>query len=183
MTDALPNSWVKKITDVIAKCFTSLGQYLKALMILITLTFVELLIAFLFLDVDYPLLIALIGALIDALPILGISALLLPWAIYSAITGELGFGIALVVLYLIMTVVRQLVEPKVVSSNIGTHPFITLLCMYLGFKVVGIAGLLIGPILMIIFKNVFSTMFKTGYFKNIFVLKKEKKTAKETSKE
>ncbi len=175
MTDILPNSWVKKITDVIAKCFTSLGGYLKALLILITVTFVELLIAFMILDVEYPLLIAVIGAIIDALPILGISALLLPWAIYSAITGELGFGIALVVLYLIMTVIRQLIEPKVVSNNIGTHPFITLLCMYLGFKVLGIAGLLVGPILMIIFKNVFSTMFKTGYFKNIFVLKKEKK--------
>lgn len=179
MTDILPNSWVKKITDVIAKCFISLSGYLKALLILITVTFVELLIAFIILDVEYPLLIAVIGAIIDALPILGISALLLPWAIYSAITGELGFGIALVILYLIMTVIRQLIEPKVVSNNIGTHPFITLLCMYLGFKVLGIAGLLVGPILMIIFKNVFSTMFKTGYFKNIFILKKEKKIKEE----
>ncbi len=176
MTDALPNSWVKKLTDVIAKCFESLGGYLKALITLITLTFVELLIAFMFLGVEYPLLIAIIGAIIDALPILGISALLLPWAIYSAITGELGFGIALVVLYLMMTIIRQLIEPKIVSNNIGTHPFITLLCMYLGFKVLGLAGLLIGPILMIVFKNVFQTMFKTGYFKKIIILKKDKKT-------
>ena len=179
MTDILPNSWVKKITDVIAKCFISLTKYLKALLILITVTFVELLIAFVILKVDYPLTIAIIGALIDALPILGISALLLPWAIYSAVTGELGFGISLVILYFIMTIVRQLIEPKVVSNNLGTHPFITLLCMYLGFKILGLAGLIIGPVLMIIFKNVFSTMFKSGYFKNIFVLKKEKKVTKE----
>ena len=176
MTDALPNSWVKKITDVIAKCFESLGSYLKALITLITLTFVELLIAFLILDVDYPLLIALIGAIIDALPIVGVSALLIPWAIYSAVTGNLSLGIALVVLYLIMTVIRQLIEPKLVSNKVGTHPFVTLLCMYLGFKVIGLAGLLVGPILMIIFKNVFTTMFKTGYFKKIIILKKEKKT-------
>ncbi len=179
MTDVLPNSWVKKITDVIAKCFISLTKYLKALFILITVTFVELLIAFVILKVDYPLTIAIIGALIDALPILGISALLLPWAIYSAVTGELGFGISLVILYFMMTIIRQLIEPKVVSNNLGTHPFITLLCMYLGFKILGLAGLIIGPVLMIIFKNVFSTMFKAGYFKNIFVLKKDKKVTKE----
>ena len=175
MTDALPNSWVKKITDVIRKCFESLGSYLKALITLITLTFLELLIAFLILEVDYPLLIALIGAIIDALPIVGVSALLLPWAIYSAVTGNLSFGIALVVLYLIMTVIRQLVEPKIVSNKVGTHPFVTLLCMYLGFKLLGLAGLIIGPVFMIIFKNVFTTMFKTGYFKKIIILKKEKK--------
>ena len=183
MTDIFPNSWVKKLTDVITKCFVSLGGYLKALLILITLTFVELLIAFIILKVDYPLTVALIGAIIDALPILGISALLLPWAIYSAVIGNLGFGIALVVLYLIMTVIRQLIEPRVVSNNIGTHPFVTLLCMYLGFKILGLPGLLIGPILMIIFKNVFSTMFKTGYFKNIFVLKKQKKTTQVVKEE
>lgn len=175
MTEPLPNSFVKKITTAIANCFKSLGGYFKAVVILIAITFIELLIAFWIIGIDYPLSIALIVAVVDALPILGTGTVLLPWAIYSAITGDIGMGIALLVIYLVITVVRQLIEPKIVSENIGIHPFITLLCMYIGFKLIGLFGLVVGPVVLVIFKNVFNAMFETNYFKHLFVLKKEKK--------
>lgn len=175
MTEPLPNSLVKKITTAVVNCFKSLGGYLKAVCIMITITFIELLIAFTILGLDYPLSVALIVAIVDALPILGTGTILLPWAIYSAITGNIGMGIALLVIYLVITVVRQLIEPKVVSSNIGIHPFITLMCMYIGFKLIGLFGLVVGPVVLVILKNVFNAMFETSYFKNIIVLKKEKK--------
>lgn len=182
MTEPLPNSLVKKMTTAVVNCFKSLGGYFKAVGIMITITFVELLIAFSVIGMDYPLSLALIVAIVDALPILGTGTILLPWAVYSAITGNIGFGIALLVIYLLVTVIRQLIEPKVVSSNIGIHPFITLLCMYIGFKLIGLFGLVVGPVVLVILKNVFGAMFETNYFKNIFVLKKEKKTVTKASK-
>ena len=177
LTDLFPNELVKKVSNVVVKSFSSLGSYLKAQCIIISITFTELLIAFSILKQPYPLTLALIVAIVDALPILGTGTVIIPWAIYSAVTGNIGFGIALLVVYLIITVVRQLVEPKIVSQNIGVHPFITLLAMYIGFKIFGLFGLIVGPVVMVIFKNVFETMFEAGYFKSLFVYKKEKKTS------
>jgi len=176
MTEPLPNSLVKKITNAVVNCFKSLGGYFRAVCIMITITFIELLIAFSILGMEYPLSLALIVAIVDALPILGTGTILLPWAVYSAITGNIGMGVALLVIYLIVTVVRQLIEPKVVSNNIGIHPFITLLCMYIGFKLIGLFGLVAGPVVLVILKNVFNSMFDSNNFKIIIVLKKERKT-------
>lgn len=177
LTDLFPNELVSKISNVIVKSFKSLGSYLKAMCIMICITFVELLIAFTILKQPYPLTLALVVAIVDALPILGTGTVLIPWAIYSAITGNIGMGIGLLVVYLVVTVVRQLIEPKVVSQNIGVHPFITLVAMYVGFKIFGLFGLIVGPVVMVIFKNVFETMFAAGYFKSLFVYKKEKKAS------
>ena len=183
LTDLFPNELVKKASNVIMKSFKSLGSYLRAMCIMICITFVELLIAFTILKQPYPLTLALIVAVVDALPILGTGTILIPWAIYSAITGNIGLGVGLLVVYLVITVVRQLIEPKVVSENIGVHPFITLLAMYIGFKIFGLFGLIVGPVVMIIFKNVFETMFEAGYYKSLFVYKKEKKmSTKQTTK-
>lgn len=177
LTDLFPNELVAKVSSVVSKSFKSLGSYLKAVCIMICITFIELLIAFIVLKQPYPLTLALIVAVVDALPILGTGTILIPWAIYSAITGNIGMGVALLVVYLIITVIRQLIEPKVVSENIGVHPFITLLAMYVGLKIFGLFGLIVGPVVMIIFKNVFETMFEAGYFKSLFVYKKEKKVS------
>ncbi len=175
LTDLFPNELVNKISNVVVKSLKSLGSYLKAMCIMICITFVELLIAFIILKQPYPLTLALIVAVVDALPILGTGTILLPWAVYSAITGNIGFGISILVVYLVITVVRQLLEPRVVSQNIGVHPFITLVAMYIGLKIFGLFGLIVGPVVMVIFKNVFETMFQAGYFKSLFVYRKDKK--------
>lgn len=175
LQEIFPGKLVKKISAVVLACFRTLGKYLKAQCIIICITFMELFIAFLILNQPYPLLLALLVAVIDALPILGTGTVLLPWAVYSAITGNLGLGIGLLVTYIVITVVRQLVEPRIVSSNLGVHPFLTLIAMYIGFKIFGLFGLIVGPVVMIIYKNVFAIMFETGYLKKIFAYKKEKK--------
>ena len=93
---------------------------------------------------------------------------MIPWAILSAINGDIKLGIAIIVLLIIMSVTRQFIEPKLVSKNIGVHPIFTLIAMYTGFKVIGVIGLLIGPIILIIFKNIFSNLIDKGVFKTIF---------------
>lgn len=93
---------------------------------------------------------------------------MIPWAIISALNGDINLGIAIIVLLIIMAIVRQVLEPKIVSKNIGVHPIFTLIAMYTGFKVIGIIGLLIGPIILIIFKNIFASMIDQGVLKMIF---------------
>lgn len=93
---------------------------------------------------------------------------MIPWAILCAINGDLNLGIAIIILLVIMSAIRQLLEPKLVSKNIGIHPIFTLIAMYTGFKVIGVMGLLIGPIVLIIFKNIFANLIDKGVFKTIF---------------
>ena len=93
---------------------------------------------------------------------------MIPWAILCAINGDLNLGIAIIILLVIMSVIRQLLEPKLVSKNIGIHPIFTLIAMYTGFKVIGVMGLLIGTIVLIIFKNIFANLIDKGVFKTIF---------------
>ncbi len=93
---------------------------------------------------------------------------MIPWAILCAINGDLNLGIAIIILLVIMSVIRQLLEPKLVSKNIGIHPIFTLIAMYTGFKVIGVMRLLIGPIVLIIFKNIFANLIDKGVFKTIF---------------
>lgn len=168
----MPRSWVKKVGKHIREITQCLGAYLKAE---ITLVFVSFIISlagfyifmFLGLNVKYPLLIAIATAFVDALPILGSGTVMIPWAIISALDGNINLGIAIVVLWIIMCVVRQFLEPKVVSSKLGIHPIFTLIAMYTGFKLIGIMGMLVGPIVLIIIKSIFSTLIEQGIIKTI----------------
>ena len=109
----------------------------------------------------------------------GSGTVMIPWAILSGINGDINLGIAIIVLLIIMSIARQVLEPKLVSKNIGIHPIFTLIAMYTGFKVIGVIGLLIGPIVLIIFKNIFANLIDQGVFKTIFDKKwKDKKIIK-----
>ena len=150
----------------------SLGGYLKAHVILIIISFFIVLIGlyifhFLNLNVEYPLMAALGIGFVDALPIVGSGTVMVPWAVLSAVNGNIKLAIGLLILYVIVIVVRQLIEPKIVSNHIGIHPIFTLIAMYTGFKIVGIIGMFIGPILLIIIKNIFGNLIDNGVVKTI----------------
>ena len=93
---------------------------------------------------------------------------MVPWAIIEALNGDLSLGIAIIVIYAIILIVRQLLEPRIISGKIGIHPIFTLIAMYTGFKFIGVIGMLIGPIVLIILKNIFSTIIDKGVAKSIF---------------
>lgn len=168
----MPKSWVKRMGSHTREITQCLGAYLKAELTLVFVSFVISLAGFyifmfLGLNVRYPLLIALATAFVDALPILGSGTVMIPWAIISALDGNINLGIAIVVLWITMCVVRQFLEPKVVSNKLGIHPIFTLIAMYTGFKLIGIIGMLIGPIVLIIIKSIFSTLIEQGIVKTI----------------
>ena len=169
----LPKIWVRKISKFIKEVSSSLGALLKAEVILVLVSFFICLIGlYLYkivgLNVAYPLLAALAIGFVDALPIFGSAAVMIPWAIITAFNGDIKLAICLLVLLAIMSIVRQIIEPRIVSGQIGIHPIFTLIAMYTGFKFIGILGMLLGPIILIILKQVFSTMIDKGVAKAIF---------------
>lgn len=169
----MPETWVKKIGIHIKELTKSLGGYLKAEITLVFISFVICLIGlyifhFAGLNVQYPLLMALIIGFVDLLPIFGSGTFMIPWAVISACTGDFTLAIWIIVLWIIMSVVRQFIEPRMVSGKIGIHPIFTLIAMYTGFKFIGVIGMFIGPIILIILKNIFSTFIDKGVFKSIF---------------
>lgn len=168
----LPQNWVNKMGVHVRKIITSLGDFLKAEVILILISFVIVLIGlyifkFIGLKIEYPFLMALGIGFVDALPILGSGTVIVPWAIISGLNGDLKLGISLLVLYTVTVVVKQLLEPKIVSNHIGIHPIFTLIAMYTGFKVLGIIGMILGPIILIILKNIFEELLNKGVMKTI----------------
>ena len=167
MEHHMSKKWVQKIGTHIKEISKSLGGYLKAEAILVLVSFAISVIGLYFfkfigMNIKYPLLIALGIGFVDALPILGSGTVMLPWAIISALNGDLKLGIAVIVLWIIMSIVRQILEPKIVSGKIGIHPIFTLIAMYTGFKIIGVMGMLVGPIVLIILKNIFATVLEQG---------------------
>ena len=168
-----PELWVKKIIKHIRELTKSLGSYLKAEAILVIVSFIISLIGlyifkFANLNVQYPLIAALGIGFVDALPIFGSGTVMIPWAIITACNGDIKLSLAILVLWIIMSVIRQIIEPRVVSGQIGIHPIFTLIAMYTGFKFIGIIGMIIGPIILIILKNIFGTLIDKGVMKSIF---------------
>ena len=177
----LPISWLNKIYTLKNDLLSVVGGYLKAQATLIFICFCELLIGlnlfhFIGLNVQYPLTFAVIICFIDALPILGAGAFMIPWIIITLISKDFHLVIALLILYVIITAVRQLLEPKLYSKNIGVHPLITLLSMYTGLKLAGFIGIIMGPAVVIILKNIFEQELNDGFFKHLF-----SKTTEETT--
>ena len=88
----------------------------------------------------------------DAVPVLGTGTILIPWAIISFIMGNIGLGIGLIVLYGVITVIRQIIEPKLVAANLGLPPIVTIMCMYIGLQLFSVVGIFIMPLLVTMVK-------------------------------
>ena len=140
--------------------FSALFGWIKAQLILMTITFTELNIGFLIMKVENSLLLSLLIAVVDALPILGTGTILIPWAIIKLISGDYRLGISLLLLYLIVIIVRQLIEPKIVGKQIGMYPLLTLFAMYTGLQAMGFAGMIVGPIIVLIIKSILESFLE-----------------------
>ena len=143
----LPKKWQERLPRLLTKTRTAAGQYLRAYCVLFLITFGELLLGLLALRVDYVFLLATLIALLDFLPIFGVGTALIPWALFSLLTGNTALGIGLAVLYLVITVIRQIIEPHIVGKSLGLHPILMLISLYAGLKIFGVIGVFAGPAL------------------------------------
>lgn len=170
----LPKQWIKKTSTVAKDLGSTLGGYIKVYAKILFITFLELFIAFTFVykllgfAIPYPFVTAFLIALLDILPVLGVGTALNPWAIYLLVVGEYGFAITVFLTYIAIFIIRQFIEQKFVSKQFGVHPIITLMAMYAGFKFMGFLGMLVGPIVLMVLRGIFSKQIDKGLFKDLF---------------
>ncbi len=138
--------------------------FITAQFTLLSLTTIVILIGLLILRVDYAITIALLFGFIDFIPYVGTGSIFIPWITYELITGDTGFAIGLAVLYIVVIVQRQLIEPKVLSSSIGLDPLATLVALFIGYKWMGFFGLILGPIILVII----NTLYRANIFHEIW---------------
>lgn len=141
-----------KIEIVLDKLKSAVIGFLRAQIILSTLTFIMAVIGLLILDMNYIFVSSFVIVLVDLLPIFGTGMVLVPWAIYSLIVGNVTHFVGLIILFIVMTIIRRMVEPKLLADTLGLKPLITLISLYVGFELMGILGMVIGPAIIIIIK-------------------------------
>lgn len=143
--EALPAHQYEKLKHGLLYARNVLGIYARSYVLLFLLTFVELGIGLTILRIPYSVLVALIIAILDILPILGTGTVLLPWSVILFVIGNVPLGLGILILYLVITAIRNTVEPKLVGKQIGLHPLATLISMYVGLKLFGLLGMIILP--------------------------------------
>ena len=144
--------WFARAESVVTSLRSALFGYIKAQLTLITITFFIVLIGLLIIGVEHPFAIAFIAAFFDILPYLGTGSVFLPWIAYSIITGDTGLAIGLAILYAIVILQRNIMEPKIVGDNIGIQPITALIALFVGIQVFGVFGLILGPLIAVIIK-------------------------------
>jgi sporulation integral membrane protein YtvI len=142
----LPEEACCRIESVAGETLPTLKGCVRAYIILFAMTYVELAAGLIILGIPGAMIISLIIALLDILPVLGTGTVLIPWSIIAFSTGRAATGAGVLILYVIISVVRNIAEPHLVGRQIGLSPAIMLPCMLVGLKIIGIAGLFIFPL-------------------------------------
>ena len=126
--------------------------YLRSYLILTGVMFLIMLVGLSLLGVEYALLLSLVLAAVDILPVVGVGTVLIPWGAVSLALGNTRLGIGLLLLFAVSEVVRQILEPRLLGSALGIHPLLSLFSLYLGARLFGLFGLVLGPLLAVLAK-------------------------------
>ena len=141
-----------KTNELIKNIGTHLGKVLKKYILsyslIMLITFAEIFAGLSIIGVNYAALLAALIAIFDILPVVGSGLVIVPWAIVSLIIGDIGIGIGLFILWAVLCVVRQIIEPKIVGNSVGMHPFLTLFAMLAGNFIYGGIGILLLPVMI-----------------------------------
>lgn len=147
----------RRVREVRTHLLSTGGKWLRAQVILITLTFCELLAGFLLLRQPYALLLSFAVALIDALPVFGTGTVLLPWAVVLLLLGRVPRALALAALYAVIALVRTVAEPRIMAAQAGLPPLAALMAMYAGFRAFGVVGMVLLPLGLLLVKELHDT--------------------------
>lgn len=131
--------------------------YFKAQIILMIMTFIIFSIGLLIIDAPYPMLIAFIIALVDILPVLGSGIIMIPWVLLSLLSKNSQLALGLAIVYLVATLIKQVLEPKITGDKIGIRPLYTFLATLIGTMIFGPIGIIVGPIIAVIIKSITGT--------------------------
>ena len=141
------------LNQVKAITIAAFGGYIKSRAIVAAGVGFIIFIGFILIGQEYALLLALIMAVLDFIPIIGSGTLLVPWSIIDLLTGNITQGLQLLAIYGVVTVYRNIAEPKVVGDKTGLSPTLSLITIYIGMRVAGVVGMILGPVLTIVIIN------------------------------
>ncbi len=144
------NQFSESILEVKNIVVKSISKMILSYMLVFLLNFIVLFIGFVLLGVENSLVIALFISFADIFPIIGIAVFLIPWSIISILNGRIYFGVGLFALLFIAVIIKNIAEPKLIGKNIGLHPLVALLSMFIGLQIGGFIGSLLMPFIMII---------------------------------
>lgn len=159
--DRLMGFILRQFNDRTQELFFQIKKYIigtlfvciRSYALIMSITFVELSIGLHILRVENAFLIALLIAVFDILPVLGTGGIMIPWAIITFLLGNYSLAIGLAVLYVVITIIRNILEPKIVGGNIGLHPVVTLISLFVGAQLFGVVGLFGFPIFLSLLVN------------------------------
>lgn len=156
----LPEKIKKRLPRVKRDVVFVLSSYLRSYLMLLFITFAEIFAGLLILGVDNALVISIIVSLVDLLPILGVGTVLIPWAVFAFILGNSKLAIGLIILFGVVYLIRQIIEPKIVSSQMNVHPLIAIFSLYAGLKIAGLGGMIVAPLLAFMAKTIYEGLKK-----------------------
>ena len=151
-SDKTPNTFKTAFFFLRDNVLKGIWIYIKAQSKLISVTFVVILISLLLLNVNHAFVISLVAAIFDVLPLLGVSTIFIPWITYLFVVGDTELAIWITVLWLVVVLARQMLEPKITGDSLGVSAFTMLAFMMISLSLFGVAGLLLSPILLILIK-------------------------------
>lgn len=122
----------------------------RGYLIIMVIMFFEMIVALSILRVDYVVVLALFIAIVDVLPVLGAGTVLIPWGLVALILGNIKLGIGLLISYILVIIIRNIIEPRIIGKQVGLAPLITILAMYVGLKLFGLIGMLLVPLTVIV---------------------------------
>jgi len=141
-----------KMTEVLDNLRLAIFGFIRAQLIMAVFTYLVTFMGLLLLGAEYPLAIALVVMVMEFVPVVGTGLVFIPWTAYQLLLGHMGFGIGLLVLFLVLTILRRIVEPKVLSDAVGINALSALISLYVGFELVGLVGLFLGPMVVIMYQ-------------------------------
>ena len=150
MKGILPAKAVEYLSKIKRRLGNGFKKYIKAYVLIFLITFAELFLGFWILKLDYAFVLALLIAFLDFLPLIGTGAILLPWGIVLLLMNNLFQGMGILIIFAITTIVRQIIEPKIVGDSLGVHPLITLVSIYLGYRIFGFLGMVLAPMIVLL---------------------------------
>ncbi len=142
----LPERAVGIMTELRDKFFLTMMRYMRSYAIIMLLTFAELFVGLIIIGTKNAIVIAFLIALFDVLPVLGTGMIMVPWGIIELMRGNVGYGVGIIILWAVITVVRNVIEPRIVGKQVGLHPLFTLIAMFVGTKLFGFLGLILLPV-------------------------------------
>ncbi len=143
----------ERFSHIRKEIFIDLWDYLKSTVLLMSITFAAVLIVLSALGVEYAFLMAIIVSIGEVIPFVGTGIILIPWIFVNIAAGRYIMALGLTAIYILTIISRHVLKPRVMRSKIGIHPLLTLISMYLGIGVFGLPGIVFGPVIMVIMKN------------------------------